>query len=387
MKFYILNAVLIFLNAYVVLRFTKHLHLLKHQFFIISSIVALVLFQKIGLDHDDKFINVIGRFFDSDSISSQVYQASYFLFGIITCLFFYTAIMDIASIAIKLICIPSSPISIYFNKFYVPAIILVTSLTVILGLITIIKGPVVEKVEVVIKNLPGGFDNFRIVQISDLHVGKIIKRDYVLNVVEIANSLSPNLIALTGDFVDGSVRELKNDVEPLRQLKSTHGTFFVTGNHEYYSGAEQWKNEFRNLGFNVLSNGHVIINNYKDHIIIAGVTDYSTIRLQSQNASNPSQVIMGAQSELVKILLAHQPVNYIEAHKAGYDLQLSGHTHAGQYFPFTLLIIFFHKYFKGLNNHDGMWIYISRGTGYWGPPLRLGAPPEITLITLKKGLK
>jgi predicted MPP superfamily phosphohydrolase len=383
MKFYIANAILIFLNSYIVLRFAKHMHLLKYNFSIFSIIIFLVAFQNMGFDHESKWLSAVEHSFNSEKIATFIYQASYLLFGTITCLFFYNIVIDIFKIFLKSTCSASSQLPIYIDKFYVIGLTLATAITVILGVTAVLKGPIVEKVEIFIKDLPNEFNNFKIVQISDLHVGKIIKREYVLNVVNIANSLSPNLVALTGDFVDGSVQQLENDVKPLSNIKSSHGTFFVTGNHEYYSGAEQWVREFTKLGAKVLSNEHVVINNGNAQLIIAGVTDFSTIRLQLPNASSPSKALVGAPDNLVKILLAHQPTSYIEAHKAGYDLQLSGHTHGGQYFPFTQLIRFFHKYYRGLNNHEGMWIYINRGTGYWGPPLRLGASPEITLIVLK----
>lgn len=383
MKLYIANAILTLLNSYVILRIAKHLPVYKYKFSFLIIIIGLVAFQNIGFNHKSKCLARVEHFTNSEKLTALVDQASYLLFGIITCLFFYTLVMDILNIALRFSVSQNSHLYIYFDKFYSVTIILVTFITVILGIIEVVKGPNVERVEVFIKSLPDNFNNFKIVQISDLHVGRVIKHGYVLDVVNITNSLNPDIIALTGDFVDGSVEELKDDVTPLSQLKSKHGTFLVTGNHEYYSGAEQWIQEFTNLGIKVLSNEHVLINNKNDRIVLAGVTDYSTARNSSTDASSPSKALAGSPRDLIKILLAHQPASYVEAHKAGYNLQLSGHTHAGQYFPFTLLIRFFHRYYKGLNYHKGMWIYINRGTGYWGPPLRLGAPPEITLIVLK----
>ena len=383
MKFYIANIILTLLNSYVILRLVKHLPIYKYKFSFLVIIIGLVTFQNIGCNPESRLLARIEYFANSERLTTLIYQASYLLFGIITCLFFHTLVMDILNITLRLSVSQTSQVYIYFDKFYSVTIILVTSVTIIFGIAAIVKGPNIERVEIFIKDLPDNFSDFRIVQISDLHVGKIIRHNYVSNVVNIANSLDPDLIALTGDFVDGSVRELKSDVAPLSQLKSIHGTFLVTGNHEYYSGAEQWIQEFTNLGIKVLSNEHVLIKNKNAQIVLAGVTDYSTIRNSLTDVSSPSKALVGAPKDLIKILLAHQPASYAEAHKAGYNLQLSGHTHAGQYFPFTLLIRFFHRYYKGLNYHEGMWIYINRGTGYWGPPLRLGAPPEITLIVLK----
>ncbi len=221
--------------------------------------------------------------------------------------------------------------------------------------------------------------------ISDLHIGSLIKYKYVKNVVNIVNSLNPNLIAMTGDFVDGSVESLQRDIAPLAELKAKYGKFFATGNHEYYSGANSWIEKFKELGVDVLLNEHRILQLKDDKIAIAGVTDYSTINMPVPNASDVMKAVNGISIGMVTILLAHQPASYKVAHQAGVNLQLSGHTHAGQYFPFNILIDFFHRYFKGLNLHKGMWIYINKGTGYWGPPLRSWSPSEITLIILKQG--
>jgi len=382
MKFFIANIILILLNSYVVSRLARHLPINNYKFSFLLIVLSITAVQDI-VHLKPKQLQVFEQFFNSEKVIFLIYQASYLLFGIMTSLFIYILIMDIIGIILKLSVSSTSSLYVCFGKFYLTIISMSVLITIIGGVIEVVKGPIIEEVEIPIKNLPVSFDNFRIIQISDLHVGKIIKRNYVLNVVNIANSLDPNLIVLTGDFVDGSVQELRNDISPLGQLKSSHGIFFVTGNHEYYSGVDQWIKLFTNFGIKVLSNEYVLIKHMNEHVILAGVTDYSTIRTQSPDASSPSKALLGAPKDLVKVLLAHQPASYIEAHKAGYNLQLSGHTHAGQYFPFTILIRFFHRYYKGLNYHEGMWIYINRGTGYWGPPLRLGAPPEITLIKLK----
>lgn len=384
MRYFIVITILSLLNSYVVIGLTSRFLSLKHPIaFTIIIIIGLIIFQSVGLLEAPHVLLKIEQKLNLNGLVLFLTRASYLMIGVLSCLFFYSLASDIIRIILRLVLSASSSVYIYFDKFCLPVIILITLLTLILGIVVTIVGPVVQKVEIYLENLPASFDKFTIVQISDLHVGSTIKNSYVAKVVNIANALKPNLIALTGDFVDGRVKDLKDDVAPLAQLKSTHGKFFVTGNHEYYSGAEEWINEFSNLGINTLSNEHVLLTNDNEHIILAGVTDYSTINKKSKNASNPNQAIAGAVPGLIKILLAHQPSSYIEAHKAGFDLQLSGHTHAGQYFPFTLLIRFFHRYYKGLNWHEGMWIYINRGTGYWGPPLRIGAPAEITLIVLR----
>ena len=242
--------------------------------------------------------------------------------------------------------------------------------------------PSVRSVTIPLKGLPQSFNGFKIAQISDLHVGPMIGRDYTQSVVNLTNSLNPDLIALTGDFVDGSVAQLAEDVAPLADLRSVHGSFYITGNHEYYWGAEDWMAEFKRLGARVMVNEHERISRGDDHIVLAGIPDLSTLRNQNIESADAEKSLLGVADGVVKILLAHQPNSYEMAYKAGVDLQLSGHTHAGQFFPFSPLIRFFQRYYQGLNRHDSMWIYVNSGTGYWGPPLRTGVPSEITLITL-----
>jgi len=161
--------------------------------------------------------------------------------------------------------------------------------------------------------------------------------------------------------------------------------YFVTGNHEYYWNAPAWSAEMRRLGARVLDNEHVVLQRGAGHLVLAGVPDYSTRHLPEGQRSDPARALRGAPADAVKILLAHQPASYADAQAAGFDLQLSGHTHGGQYFPFSQLIRFFQRYYKGLNRHGGLWVYVNRGTGYWGPPLRAGVPAEITLLTLVRG--
>ncbi len=241
----------------------------------------------------------------------------------------------------------------------------------------------VRVVDVPITDLPPDLEGFRIVQLSDLHVGPTLKRDFVERVVNTANDLRPDLIALTGDVADGFPRELHNDVAPLAALRAPHGKYFVTGNHEYYWDAAGWVSELEQLGFSALVNRHRVIDRGAGRIVLAGVTDLSAGGLPG-HASDPAAAVAGAPASDVRVLLAHQPKSAFAARAAGYDLQLSGHTHGGQYFPFNLLVRLFQPFVAGLHRLEEMWLYVSRGTGYWGPPLRLGAPAEITLIQLTR---
>jgi hypothetical protein len=207
----------------------------------------------------------------------------------------------------------------------------------------------------------------------------------VEEIVGVVNTLNADIVALTGDLVDGSVEQLAYDVAPLKQIKSALGNYFVTGNHEYYSGVVEWVAELKRLGFSVLLNENQIITRGKAKLLLAGVSDYRGGNFLPSHRSDPQKALNGAPPADAKILLAHQPKNIFDAAKAGYDLQISGHTHGGQFFPWNLLVGFAQPYVSGLHTHQNTRIYVSRGTGYWGPPLRVGSPSEITLIKLVAG--
>ncbi|HSN20015.1 MAG TPA: metallophosphoesterase [Usitatibacter sp.] len=241
--------------------------------------------------------------------------------------------------------------------------------------------PVVN-VEVRVAGLPAPLEGFTIAQISDIHVGPTIRRPYVERIVERVNRLRADMVAITGDLVDGSVEELAHHTEPLARLASRHGTYVVTGNHEYYSGAHGWIRELRRLGTRVLLNEHVVLEHEGAAIAVAGVTDYSAHRFDPSHASDPHAAVDGAPDHAVKVLLAPQPRAARAAAGAGYHLQLSGHTHGGQFWPWNFLVRLQQPFTAGLNRLGEMWIYINRGTGYWGPPMRFGIPSEITLIRL-----
>jgi predicted MPP superfamily phosphohydrolase len=244
----------------------------------------------------------------------------------------------------------------------------------------------VVEVEVPLRNLPPALHGFSIAQVSDLHVGATIRRTYVERIVDAVNALKPDMIALTGDFVDGPVKELAPHTSPLQRLSARHGAFFVTGNHEYYSGAHAWTDEFRRLGLHVLLNEHAVIQHNGAALIVAGVTDFSAHHFDPTRRSDPKVALAGAPSAgAPRILLAHQPRSADAAAKAGFDLQLSGHTHGGQFWPWNLFVRFQQPFTAGLHRLNALWVYVSRGTGYWGIPNRFGAPSEITRLRLVPG--
>ncbi len=240
----------------------------------------------------------------------------------------------------------------------------------------------VVEVDVPVSGLPEALHGFTIAQISDIHVGPTIKRPYLDRIVDRVNGLQADVVAITGDLVDGTVRELSAHTAPLARLQARHGVYFVTGNHEYYSGAEPWIAELRRLGLRVLMNEHVALDHGGDVLVLAGVTDYSAGRFHEHHRSDPTRALQGAPHAGARVLLAHQPRTAPAALEAGFDLQLSGHTHGGQFWPWNLFVPMQQPYTAGLNRHQSLWVYVSRGTGYWGPPKRFGAPSEITRVRL-----
>jgi predicted MPP superfamily phosphohydrolase len=240
----------------------------------------------------------------------------------------------------------------------------------------------VVTVDVPLPGLPAALRGFRIVQISDIHVGPTIKQPYLEAIVERVNALDADVVAITGDLVDGSVAELAAHVAPLARLRARHGVFFVTGNHEYYSGVQPWLAELRRLGVRVLHNEHVVLQHAGAQLVLAGVPDFGGHHFDAAHRSDPAAALQGAPAGAVKILLAHQPRTAAAAAQAGFDLQLSGHTHGGQFFPWSLLVPLQQPYTAGLHKLGRLWVYVSRGTGYWGPPKRIGAPSEISQIRL-----
>ncbi|RDJ98860.1 metallophosphoesterase [Paraburkholderia lacunae] len=265
----------------------------------------------------------------------------------------------------------------------VPVLALISTLV---GLFNARRRARVVTIDVPIDDLPAALEGFTIVQISDIHVGPTIKRRYVDAIVDAVNRLKPDLIAVTGDIVDGSVPQLTRHTQPLARLSARHGAFLVTGNHEYYAGADAWIDEFRRLGLNVLLNEHVIVDHDGARAVIAGVTDYSAGHHDPLHRSDPVAALAGAPGDvLIKVLLAHQPRSAEAAAAAGFTLQLSGHTHGGQFFPWNFFVRFQQPFTAGLARLNGLWVYTSRGTGYWGPPKRLGAPSEITRLRLVPG--
>jgi predicted MPP superfamily phosphohydrolase len=244
------------------------------------------------------------------------------------------------------------------------------------------KTPKVVNVYIPVPQLSKNPGGFRIVQITDLHIDPIKSTSFVQNVITKVNSLSPDIIAITGDLADGTFEDYRDKAILLKGLKSKYGSYFVTGNHEYFSNVNDWLENLEKLGIKTLLNEHVVIEHEGFNILLAGVTDYEGGRFVKEHMSSPEKALKNAKPADYKILLAHQPKSIFQASKAGFDLQISGHTHGGQFIPWKYLVRLQQPYLSGLHKHENTWIYTSRGTGFWGPPVRIAAPSEITLITL-----
>jgi hypothetical protein len=246
------------------------------------------------------------------------------------------------------------------------------------------RTPAVSEVEVPIAGLTPALVGLRIVQISDLHIGPTIKRPFVERVVERVKQLQPDLIVFTGDLADGTTDQLGFDAAPLAELSAPLGTYFCTGNHEYYSGVEAWTDQARHLGFDVLINEGRLLEFGDGRIALAGATDCGAAEMVPDHASDPAKAFATVGAADVRILLAHQPRSIEAASRAGCHLQLSGHTHGGQFLPWKFVTPLQQPFVAGLHKFRDTWIYIHRGTGYWGPPLRIGAPSEIAVLTLRQ---
>jgi predicted MPP superfamily phosphohydrolase len=239
-----------------------------------------------------------------------------------------------------------------------------------------------REVDVRLKRLPESLSGTTIVQLTDIHVGPTIGRDFIEEIVESTNAANPDVIAITGDLVDGSVAELREHVAPLARLRARYGVYFVTGNHEYYSGADAWCAELGRMGIRVLRNERVTIGDGDASYDLVGIDDHSAQGFGGDHGADLPRAVAGRDPTRELVLLAHQPRAVFEAEKHGVGLQLSGHTHGGQIWPWNYFVRLQQPVVSGLKRFGETLIYVSNGTGYWGPPMRLAAPAEITHIRL-----
>jgi uncharacterized protein len=241
----------------------------------------------------------------------------------------------------------------------------------------------VKNVEVTLSRLPPALGGLVIAQLTDLHIGPTLREPFVREIVEKTNRLRPDIIAITGDLVDGSVEQLRDLVAPIARLHAKYGVFFVTGNHEYYSGVNAWLAELRRLGIRVLRNERVTIGSGTDAFDLVGIDDEHSHQVMPGHGPDLERALVGSDPSREIVLLAHQPRSVLRAQKHDVGLQLSGHTHGGQVWPFGWLVRLQQPVLAGLAQFGRTILYVSCGTGYWGPPMRLGAAAEITRVVLR----
>ena len=308
------------------------------------------------------------------------------MFLLFSALLFFDVIKLFLFITSKFFITSKNPICLERREFISRAIGLTVSAFALKASYSGVKNyfaePIVVTKNISLTNLPSLFKGFKIVQISDLHIGQLMTGNAVKEIVYQVNSLNPDIIAITGDLVDGSTAKLLKEVTYLKNLKAKRGVFFVTGNHEYYSGVSDWIPEIEKMGIEVLSNKSVKIEKGDDYFYLVGVNDHKAKKFGKKHAADFDKAFLNLEDDKKKILLAHRPIAVKEAFKYGVDLVLSGHTHGGQIWPFQYLVYLKHPYLKGLYQYKSTKLYVNQGTGCWGPPMRLGSFNEITEITL-----
>lgn len=245
--------------------------------------------------------------------------------------------------------------------------------------------PALRRIEVPLARWPRALDGFRVVQLSDVHLGPLLDRRFAASLAARVNALAPDLVVVTGDLVDGGVGRIGAEVEPFGALRARHGVFFVTGNHDYYSGADDWVARMTGLGWRALRNARVAIERDGAGFDLAGVDDHHGALVDPGGGEDLARALEGRDPERPVVLLAHDPATFRRASRRGVDLQLSGHTHGGQIWPFRWAVRLTVPWVAGLYREGASALYVSCGTGFWGPPMRLGAPAEITELVLRAG--
>ncbi len=261
--------------------------------------------------------------------------------------------------------------------------VLVTAVLVVFGALHQAKGPRTVSHQVVLPKMQPELEGFRLVQLSDLHIGPTLDGAWLQNVVDQANQQNPDVVLITGDLVDGTPALLGPQIQPLLALKARFGVFFVTGNHEYYSGAPEWIEFLGKMGIRVLRNQNVTLQVGAASLCIAGVNDYQAASMIPGETSDPAAAVQGCPKDVPIVMMGHDPRTLNGAQQAGVDLLLAGHTHGGQLWPWTWLVRLQQKHRVGFFQVGRTQLYVSPGTGYWGPPLRIGTTSEVTLLQLR----
>ncbi len=359
--------VLALMNRYVYKRFfcVSHFKIKKPgKIFLLSLFIVQIFFV----------IETIFNFF----INAQLF---YYLLslsvGITLVLFFTTLLYDLLHTGAKFV--PFDKGRRKFIKIIFDVTMIILALSYLLnGLIGGLKKPVLNHKKIKIKNFP--FKNFKIIQLTDLHIGLTVTEAFVKECVERINEQKPDMIVITGDLVDLKIEKVKQKLEPLRNLQSRYGTFYVLGNHEYYHGAASIVEHLRTLGIKPMLNENTVIGQDDRQFNLVGINDLISKRMNTM-PYDIKQSFKEIDNDKCTIVLAHQPKTVEITQHIPYDLMISGHTHGGQIFPFGLLVIIDQPYLAGLYQIDSKkQIFVSRGAGYWGPPVRVLAPSEISIL-------
>lgn len=358
----------------------------------IRKLSTLVLFMLAGL--------IPGVFIASRVVSRQVLgsvaMVAYFWLGTVFYLVIFLFARDVAWVFIRVLKrlghkpeqgsdAPKDPgRRLFLKRVTAGACVLGSTSMTGVGIGGAFADPMTPEVRVRLSRLPPSLSGFRIALLSDLHIGPVLGGDFLKATVDLTNSLEPDLVAITGDLVDMPVDRLAEQVRVLEGLHAPHGVFFTTGNHEYFFGAGAWIEFIGSLGIRVLANEMVLVGDPDGACFeLAGIHDYSGAWFDPHLAPDPHKAMAAHDPDKELVLLAHQPKQITGAHSYGVSLQLSGHTHGGQIWPFGSLVQLDQPYMSGLHQHDEhTQIFVTRGVGFWGPPMRVGAPSEIPVIVL-----
>ena len=362
--------VMYLMNAYIYRRLIKRLHfnIRSVSFIILSALFVLEIFF------------VIQMIFHPIAESPTLYYTLSLSVAVTVSLFFITLLYDLVHTTAQQIPFDQGRRRFMKIAFDVTMLILAFSY-IVKGLIGGIKRPELNKVDVFIKGLK--FEEFTIVQLTDVHVGNTIGKAFVQECVERINALKPDIVVITGDLVDRKIEDAKDDLSPLKDLQTKYGTYFVLGNHEYYHGAEAIAEYMPELNITALLNDSVVIQDGESAINLVGINDLQSVRFNTLPIDT-YKAFEKVDRTIPTVLLSHQPKSIEAVKNKDYDLMLSGHTHGGQIFPFGFLVMLQQPFLAGLHAVTSKkQIFVSRGTGYWGPPVRVLAPSEISVLTLK----
>jgi len=362
--------VMYLLNIYIYRRLFKRLHfnIRTISFFFLAFIFTL------------EILFVIEMLFHPFIESPALYYILSLSVAVTVVLFFVTLLYDLVHTTAQHV--PFDQGRRRFMKITFDVTMLILAVSYLLrGVIGVIKKPQLNRVEVFIKDF--GFDEFTIVQLTDMHVGNTIGKDFVQECVDRINRIEPDIVVITGDLVDRKIEHVKEALAPLKELKTKHGTYFILGNHEYYHGPQEIVDYMPELNIRALLNDSVKIGDGRRAFNLVGINDLQSISFETL-VFDASKAFESVDKSVPTILLSHQPKSIDRVHEHDYDLMVSGHTHGGQIFPFGFLVMLDQPFLAGLHPIDATkQIFVSRGTGYWGPPVRVFAPSEITLLTIR----